>query len=202
MEKESYHHGALREDLIQKGIQLINEEGFQKFSLRKVAALCQVSHTAPYKHFKNKEELMEAIGAYVLLDFSEAIRKAAEENPGQGCLLAIGTRYVTYMTEHKDYFNFLFSGPNKAVVLYEEGKFSYQEGHPFGVFKEVATKILQKYIPEENPRNQMILQCWCEVHGLAHLIISGILECKEGYDQIARQMLYIQMNRFGEDRPL
>ena len=202
MEKESYHHGALREELIEKGIQLINEEGFQKFSLRKVAALCQVSHTAPYKHFKNKEELMEAIGDYILQDFSKAIRRAAEENPGQGCLLAIGTRYVTYMIEHKDYFNFLFAGPNKAVVSFENGKFSYQEGHPFGVFNEVATGILQKYISEEEPRNEVILQCWCEVHGLAHLIISGILECTEAYEKITQSMLYIQMNRFGGDRPL
>ena len=46
--KKSYHHGNLREELIEKGIELINEEGEEKLSLRKVAKMCGVSNAAPY----------------------------------------------------------------------------------------------------------------------------------------------------------
>ncbi len=52
MASDTYHHGDLKESLIIEGLKLFNEEGADKFSLRKVAALCNVSHSAPYKHFK------------------------------------------------------------------------------------------------------------------------------------------------------
>jgi len=69
---DSYHHGNLRQALIEAGIKIINESGEENLSLRKVAALCNVSHAAPYAHFKDKDELLEAIklrpGMAVLAD--------------------------------------------------------------------------------------------------------------------------------------
>ena len=55
---DSYHHGNLREALIDAGIKIINENGEENLSLRKVAAACDVSHAAPYAHFRDKEELI------------------------------------------------------------------------------------------------------------------------------------------------
>ena len=58
---DTYHHGNLREALIEAGIRIINESGEDALSLRKVASACDVSHAAPYAHFKDKNELIEAI---------------------------------------------------------------------------------------------------------------------------------------------
>ena len=55
MKSKSYHHGDLRNALIETGIELINEYGEEKLSLRKVATKCGVSNAAPYAHFKNKD---------------------------------------------------------------------------------------------------------------------------------------------------
>ena len=57
--EDKYHHGDLKECLIKAGLKLLVEEGVDNFSLRKTAAMCNVSHAAPYKHFKNKEELIK-----------------------------------------------------------------------------------------------------------------------------------------------
>ena len=95
--KDNYHHGNLREALIEAGLKLINEEGENNLSLRKVASLCDVSHAAPYAHFKDKEELIEAIKASVtnkfMYELNEAINKAktAEE-----AILNMGKSYVTF----------------------------------------------------------------------------------------------------------
>ena len=59
--RQTYHHKNLRNALIETGIQLVSTEGVNAFSLRKVAAACGVSHAAPYSHFQNKEELLEAM---------------------------------------------------------------------------------------------------------------------------------------------
>ena len=58
---DGYHHGNLRQALIDAGIKIINDSGESNLSLRKAAALCNVSHAAPYAHFKDKDELIEAI---------------------------------------------------------------------------------------------------------------------------------------------
>ena len=58
---DTYHHGNLREALTEAGIRIINESGEDALSLRKVASACDVSHAAPYAHFKDKDELIEEI---------------------------------------------------------------------------------------------------------------------------------------------
>ena len=189
MGKTNYHHGALREALIETGIQMVVEEGIEKFSLRKVAAKCNVSHTAPYKHFKNKEEFIDEIMAYVMKDFSDEILRVAREYPNEFCILEIGKRYVTYMLEHKDYFQLLFSGDRKAVVTIEDGKFIYEKGHPFGTFAEVTTQFLKDMVVDEKKRNHIILHCWSIVHGLAHLIISGIVQYNGDASQLTELIL-------------
>ena len=59
--KDNYHHGDLRNALIEAGLKIINVSGKDSLSLRKVASACGVSHAAPYAHFSDKESLMEAI---------------------------------------------------------------------------------------------------------------------------------------------
>lgn len=189
MDRTNYHHGSLKEALIEAGIQMIVEEGIEKFSLRKVAAKCNVSHTAPYKHFKNKEALIEEMMAYVMKDFSNEILKVARAYPNERCILEIGKRYVTYMLEHKDYFHLLFSGDKKAVVTIEEGKFIYEKGHPFGTFAEVTTEFLRNMVVDEKKRNHIILHCWSVVHGLAHLMISGIIQYNGDANELTELIL-------------
>ncbi|MEZ4871053.1 MAG: TetR/AcrR family transcriptional regulator [Bdellovibrionales bacterium] len=59
--KSKYHHGDLYNALIQSGSEVIRSKGLSALSLREVAKKLQVSHTAPYRHFKDKNALMVAI---------------------------------------------------------------------------------------------------------------------------------------------
>ena len=75
---DMYHHGNLRQALIDAGIKLINENGEENLSLRKVAAECGVSHAAPYAHFSGKDELIAAIKDTVTDRFMEELESAIE----------------------------------------------------------------------------------------------------------------------------
>ena len=55
--KEHYHHGNLKKELIEVGIKIISEEGFDHLSLRNISKQCGVSHNAIYRHFDNKEQI-------------------------------------------------------------------------------------------------------------------------------------------------
>jgi AcrR family transcriptional regulator len=56
---------SLKDRLIIAGIEEIAEHGVANFSLRRVAASCNTSCAAPYKHFKNKDELILGIISYI-----------------------------------------------------------------------------------------------------------------------------------------
>ena len=109
--KDSYHHGNLRQALIEAGIRMINEYGEEALSLRKVAAACGVSHAAPYAHFKDKESLLEAIKETVTLQFIHELEEAiaaAGNGTAENAVHEMGKRYILFFRNHPDYFYFLF----------------------------------------------------------------------------------------------
>ena len=71
---ETYHHENLRETLLSAAISLIGEVGPTAFTLREVARRAGVSHNAPYRHFRNREDLLAAVASQ---GFRELLR---EEN--------------------------------------------------------------------------------------------------------------------------
>ena len=62
---ETGYHSSVREQLIAAGIMELEGHGIADFSLRRVAAACNLSCAAPYKHFKGKEDLIEAIFSHI-----------------------------------------------------------------------------------------------------------------------------------------
>jgi AcrR family transcriptional regulator len=67
MTETTYHHGDLKNALIQAGMEILAEEGLGSLSLRKVAKQAGVSHAAPYAHFNDKQALIAAISACLSL---------------------------------------------------------------------------------------------------------------------------------------
>ncbi len=94
-QRQTYHHKDLRNALIETGIQLVSTEGVNAFSLRKVAAACGVSHAAPYSHFQNKEELLEAMQLFITDRFSKQLESTVQKNNNVAEILKdMGIAYV------------------------------------------------------------------------------------------------------------
>lgn len=189
----NYHHGTLKEEMIEKGLILINNEGTKGFSLRKVAAMCGVSHTAPYKHFKNKEELMEAISNRVLKSFSECLMQAVETSKNEHTGMAgVGKAYVKFMLENKEHFRFIFFSEYKVNVKLEGDQFIYKAGNPFEVFCNSATAYLEHFIKDRKQINYTILSMWSIVHGISTLVIHETFEYEGDYEELVEKMLYVK----------
>jgi len=76
---DTYHHGDLRQALLNNCLKLIEEKGVSGFTLREVARISGVSPAAPYHHFKNKTELLAAVALMGFKMLDEVQRKASEK---------------------------------------------------------------------------------------------------------------------------
>lgn len=120
MKKKAYHHGNLKHALIESGIRLLNQQGMEAFSLRKVAARCGVSSSAPYACFNSREALLEAMHTHVnakLLWRLYPLLRRASLSPGRESLLSLSLAYLTFFLEHPHYFAFLFRTGSGALPL-------------------------------------------------------------------------------------
>ena len=167
--EDTYHHKNLKEELIEAGITLVAKEGLEGFSLRKVAAVCGVSHAAPYSHFENKDVLLEEMQNYITNSFSEELEKAiAKCEKQENVLMELGSTYLQFFVMHPNYFVFLFGKYNIALDLTENAD-SERNYKPFEIFKSVVFQILsQKNYPKEK-WNDAIIALWAFVHGITSL---------------------------------
>ena len=174
---DSYHHGNLRQALIDAGIKIINESGEENLSLRKVAQRCQVSHAAPYAHFRDKEELIEAIKTSVTDQFTEELTTAAKggEN-AESAIIEMGKHYVSFFIHKPDYFKFLFGSQNITAHLKIDAD-STEDYPPFVLLKKTYVRYLKENKIRKSKKEQEIelLQIWATAHGLAAIAcMSGV----------------------------
>ena len=167
---KSYHHGNLRIALIEAGIEIINKDGLNQLSLRKTASLCNVSHAAPYSHFNNKEELLEAMQNHVASRFT-ALFEDIIENSDKACpdvIKKMGAAYISFFIDNPKYFNFLFFKGNMKINLSikESEKDSFSA---FQIFKETAIKIFKNLGMSEEQIQNLIIINWAIVHGIASI---------------------------------
>lgn len=189
--KDSYHHGDLKECMIKTGVKLLAKEGAEKFSLRKLASMCNVSHAAPYKHFKNKEELIQAIGQYINEEFTEALRETADtykDNPMRQ-ITELGKKYVSFMFENKDYFKLLFFNMNEYNIEVNVNEIENCDYEPFKIFKDCAINALKYVHADPDEYGKSIIAMWATVHGLAIMFSNNTIVYDGDYLDLVEQIL-------------
>lgn len=190
MTKRQYHHGGLKKDLLNKGLQLLNQEGYKSFSLRKVANMCGVSHSAPYKHFKNKDELISAIALEVINSFKDSLNAVIVKHSDDPKLQLkhMGKQYIQFLVEKPDYLKFLFLSDFDFSIEIENDTIIYNKNNPFGIFKDTAINYLNS---NSNYKVNVldIFSMWSLVHGIAVLIANKNVKYKGDYLALVDKIL-------------
>ena len=188
---DGYHHGNLRQALIEAGIKIINESGEENLSLRKVAALCNVSHAAPYAHFKDKDELLEAIKNSVTERFMEELLNAVEGKPtADQAIIAMGRTYIQFFSSNPDYFAFIFGKQNinAHLKMNREYKDDYP---PFLLLRRMYLKHLEENGMEKTFEEQEIelIKIWSIVHGMASIACMKGIRSSVNWNDIDERLL-------------
>ncbi len=183
----AYQHGDLRAALIQAGLKLLGEGGVRSLSLRAAAQLAGVSHAAPYRHFRDKDQLVAAIAeeGFRLLTAHMQAELAAAPAGGPEGLRAIGWGYVSFARAHPGYFRTIFGGVVPAdrgctPSLQAAGDEAYQV-----LRGQIQAGVRDGWLRQGDPE-EMSLAAWSLVHGLSMLMIDGQLSAVVPHDAAAR----------------
>ena len=195
-EKPSYHHKDLKNALIEKGIELVTTDGIHNFSLRKVAAICGVSHAAPYSHFQSKEELLDAMQQYITKQFVEILEITIKEHEHDPELLAyMGLAYATFFIRNPQYFSFLYSQSNLTIdlSLSRDGQSNYR---PFEIYKDIVLSLLERTNYPKEKQKDAVVAIWSFIHGITSLATMKNIHYDENWEQKIVDFLAVFQNSF------
>ena len=170
---DKYHHGDLRNALIEEGIKMINTSGEDSLSMRKLAEKCGVSMAAPYAHFKNKEEMINAIKKFVEDAFTEYLEAAVNKckDDVEEKIVALGIAYVSFFIDNPEYFTFLFSRGYVHLNL----DFKSSDENIFMPYK-LLKDLCKRYFDEKKTglsdyeKELEIIRIWSSVQGVTSVI--------------------------------
>lgn len=190
---KQYHHGDLENALLAAAEVLLEEKGVAGISLREVAKQAGVSHTAPYRHFADKQALLRAlacIGFRRLAEAMEAVQAQYADEPIKQ-LEASLPAYIDLAARQPQMTQLMFGG----VFLSEEEMSEaliQNSGRAFEGLLQIIRNGQAAGIYREDETLNLALAAWSMGHGLANLMNSGQLG---PLDESQRQGLVAHMGQ-------
>jgi AcrR family transcriptional regulator len=187
--RTAYHHGHLRQALLEAALALVQEQGPAAISLREVARRAGVSHAAPAHHFGDKAGLLTALAVEGFVRFAQSQREAAERG-GSDPLLRFswtGWAYVMFAAEQRAYFELMFRPELLRAgdaALEQASRLAYEQ--LLGVVRDAMGGE-----PTEADLALRATTAWALAHGLATLWLDGNLGVYAGQsdlDALARSV--------------
>jgi AcrR family transcriptional regulator len=150
-----YHHGDLTRALVDAARRLLEAEGPSALSLRAVAREAGVSPAAPYHHFKDKAELLDAVASvgWDLLGAQMSAAKAA--TTGMQQLTALGIAYVCFARDNPALYHVMYDAARDKDEM-PEGV----QGNKDSAYCMVRDTMIE---------NGAGVAAWCGAHGLAEM---------------------------------
>ena len=170
MTRTSYHHGRLREELINTGVELARAGGPAAVVLREAARRLQVSPTAAYRHFSDRSDLLLAVRAAALRRLARRMLDTADPADPLLHFRGLGQAYVEFALDEPGLFRTLAT-PGVPLPTEEPSA----EPEPFRLLSAALDALVTAgQLPAER-RPDADAVAWSAVHGLAVLLLDGLL---------------------------
>ncbi len=173
--KRPYHHGSLKQVIVDTALNMLGENKGWQFTLREVARRAEVSHAAPYKHFPDKSSLLAELALIGFDQLHDELMKALK--------LEDMTPTDRFFVTAKTYINFGITKPSLYKLMFSaeanEGANKIHLNDRAMSALKVLLQVLesgqkQKVFKQAN-LNDQTAACWAQVHGLTMLSIDGLL---------------------------
>ena len=172
--ERGYHHGNLKEALLQAALDLIGQKGAAGFTFADAARMAGVSPAAPYRHFRDRDELLSSIAQRGFEQFEAALGSAWEDGrpDTMTAFERLGKAYLAFAREAPAYYSAMFESgiPTDATPALKAAS-----ERAFGIIRAAAER-LAALAPPGTPRPpalMMALHIWSMSHGIASLFARG-----------------------------
>ena len=159
----AYHHGDLRNGLLESARTILEEESLAALTLRAVARKAGVSHAAPYRHFPNHEALLVELSIEGFDELREALSEAAKAQGSESDKIAnIGAAYMRFVAQRPALARLMFGAqlPNRE-------SFPQLGSAADNIGNEIGTALSDTALG---------LAVWAAVHGLAMLVLEDVID--------------------------
>jgi AcrR family transcriptional regulator len=191
MRARAYHHGDLRNALLDAARKILEEETLGQLSLRAVARRAGVSHAAPYRHFPNHEALLVELAVEGFVELKDEIAAAGAQatDAESDRIASIGAAYMRFVVRRPELTSLMFGPqlPNRDAFP-ELG---------------VAADAIGTAIGTALHDTALGLAVWAAVHGLAMLILRNVIDLgqrKSGLDVLPSRAEIILRSLFSTKR--
>lgn len=172
MAKERYHHGNLRQALIDAALKLIEDRGPQGFTLTEAARDAGVTPAAVYRHFSGREDLIAEAARQGFAVFADLMEHAFDSRP---------TALSAFEATGRAYLAFARKFPGHYVAMFESGishnaspDLAREAARARGVLEKAAARLSEHIPPEKRPPASMFsAHVWAMSHGVVELYARG-----------------------------
>ncbi len=177
--KRPYHHGDLRNALIEGALLLLAEKSSSTLTLREVSRQAGVNHRAAYRHFSDKMELLAAVAEAGYKTLMDAMRVALESELRSTTperIMALSAAYVTFAIDHTAQYRIMF-----GRRLNEDGRFSELEGRAAEAFALWAGEVTMGQVRRQLSQRALretVFALWSFLHGFASLVVTRRLKLR------------------------
>ena len=171
--RRGYHHGNLREALIDAALELIAAKGPAGFTIAEAARLAGVSPAAPYRHFRDADALLAEVAVRGYDRLAERLTKAWNEGRPEPirAFEDIGRAYLAFAREEPAYYAAMF---DSRLATDDHPALLAASDRAFGVLREAADHIAATVAKGRRPPSLMIaLHIWSLAHGTASLFVKA-----------------------------
>ena len=162
---ENYHHGNLKEELINCASVMCERDGYTKLSIRSLAKESNVSQTAPYRHFKTKKDLYAAVSTNGFNKLSKAIHVDVDKKVTKKQIVDMAIKYIEFGLKNANIYDLMFGTAvgnfSPYPELLESANSSYEN------FRSSFSKLA-------NDTDEVIafkcITLWSMVHGLVGIL--------------------------------
>ncbi|WP_134724579.1 TetR/AcrR family transcriptional regulator [Paracoccus luteus] len=173
MARDSYHHGNLKQALVDATVRLVEDKGPMAFTLAEAARLAGVSAAAPYRHFAGRDQLLEEVARQGYQDFAARLESAFDGGrpTALSAFVRMGQAYLQFAREKPGFYMAMFEA---GLSIAGNAELSAASERAQSALVEAARALFARLPADRRPPATMVANhIWAMSHGVVELFGRG-----------------------------
>jgi AcrR family transcriptional regulator len=208
--RDTYHHGDLRQALVQAGLELARQYGPDAVTIREVTRRAGVTPNAAYRHFADRDALLASLCSAAQAEVARAIEHQIAQvdsslvgaSAARSRFHAVGLGYMRFAQDHPGLFRTAFWTSGDLQKMASPDRRSEGGRTPFEWLSAALDELVASGVLRPERREGAEFLAWSAVHGLATLLIDGPLRALDREQATRLEHLLVEMVERGlQDGP-